>query len=117
MVAKKAPQKKTARKTTAKKKTAKKKRMLLFEDPPIIVGGGSSTYIWVLKGLSPGTPNSPGALLPEANPTPDYPINNALYNCYDIGVDLVSYDTHDGSNQGGPHDIKNRRKHRTKFRG
>lgn len=84
-------------------------------DPPVIVGGGGSTYIWVLKTLSPGTSDCPNALLPLANPAPDYPIDMTKYNCYDIQVDLASYGTHDGQNQGGKHPIKVRKKHRTKF--
>jgi hypothetical protein len=83
-------------------------------DPPIIVGGGGSTYIWVLKTLSPGT----GELQPIPNPPdPDYefPFNKALYNCYDVQVDLGRYKTHDGNNEGGFHPVKNRKKHGTRF--
>jgi len=77
------------------------------EDPPIIVGGGSSTYIWILKSYSPPTL--------VANPHPLYPIDTTKYDCYDVGVDLGSYETHDGADQGNSHPIKNRKVHRTKF--
>lgn len=80
------------------------------DDPPIIVGGGGSTYIWILKTLSPG------ALQPVQNPQPDYPVTNqSLYNCYDVQVNLGSYKTHDGNNEGTPTEIKARRRHRTRF--
>jgi hypothetical protein len=95
------------KKTAAKKPTQKMKANTFGDDPPIIVGGGSSTYIWILKDYSPPTL--------VRNPTPQYPIDTARYDCYDVGVDLGSYETHDGANQGNPHPIKNRPFHRTKF--
>jgi|SRR6185369_14250676 len=101
-----------ATKKGLKKKTAAKKsgkRTTFDGDPPIIVGGGGSTYVWILKTASPGT------LTPIANPAPDYPIDTAKYYCYDIPVNLGSYDTHNGNAQGSMHSIKKRRKHRTKF--
>jgi hypothetical protein len=99
-----------ATKKIASKKAAKKsarKRNIFADDPPIIVGGGSSTYIWILKSYSPPTL--------EANPNPQYQIDTNKYDCYDVGVNLGSYETHDGVGQGSPHAIKNRRMHRTKF--
>ena len=80
-------------------------------DAPIIVGGGGSTYLWIRKGLT---------LTPEPNPHPDYEIDDFIfdpndYDCYDIGVDLVRYKTHDGDNQGNFHKIKKRLKHCTRF--
>ena len=83
-------------------------KTLLAEDPPIIVGGGSSTYIWIRKPLT---------LTEVDNPQPDYEIefDKSQYNCYDVKVDLVSYKTHDGNNEGGAHPVKNRLKHCTRF--
>jgi len=101
----------------------KGEKPLRTDDTPIVVGGGSSTYIWILKTLVPPpptcgpTPLPPGTLIPIASPAPEYPIDAASYYCYDIQVNLGSYETHDGANQGGSHDIKpdKRKKHRTKF--
>jgi hypothetical protein len=87
-------------------------------DPPIIVGGGGSTYIWVKRDLT----GAGGALQPIPNPDPQYPLSPAdrqdlldNYYCYDIGVDLGSYKTHDGDNEGNSHRIKQRRRHLTRF--
>jgi hypothetical protein len=78
-------------------------------DPPIIVGGGGSTYIWILKTLQwQPVPNPPA-------PEYEFPFNKDLYNCYDVQVNLGSYKTHDGHNEGKPHDVKNRKKHGTRF--
>lgn len=90
--------------------TKDKDKDKLADHTPIIVGGGGFTYIWILKTLSPGP------LQPVQNPQPDYPVpNQNLYNCYDIPVNLGSYKTHDGKNEGNPHPIKARRNHRTRF--
>ena len=81
---------------------------MFMEDPPIIVGGGSSTYIWIKKDL---------ALTPVADPNPAYEIkfDKSKYNCYDVAVDLVSYKTNDGDNEGNRHPVKKREKHCTRF--
>src|SRR5712692_4187127 len=83
----------------------------LTDDTPIVVGGGGSTYVWILKTEVPpvaGMP--PGTLLPFANPDPQYPIDAGSYYCYEIPrVDLGSYKTHDGQDEGNSHPVKNRR--------
>ena len=87
-----------------------KKNLLLAGDPPIIVGGGGSTYIWVLKTLGEPqpVPNPPV-------PPYEFPFDKDLYNCYDVPVNLGSYKTHDGDNEGNSHRVKDRKKHGTRF--
>src|SRR5436305_1512806 len=106
------------RRNTDREKDKDKDKEFLGDDPPIIVGGGSSTYVWISRTLSPGV------LQPIPNPDPQYEIPDFNmqylkdnYYCYDIGVDLGRYKTHDGDNEGGPHNIshQNRRKHCTRF--
>jgi hypothetical protein len=99
------------------KEDKEKKDRPLDGDPPIIVGGGGSTYIWVRRNFA-----GAGTLQPFPNPDPQYPIPPAdlqylidNYYCYDIGVDLGSYRTHDGEDEGNPHRIKQRRRHWTRF--
>lgn len=98
--------KKTVNKKVALKSGTGRRKRPRGDDPPIIVGGGSSTYIWIRNTYS---------LVCEPNPDPQYPIDLNKYDCYDVNVDLGSYQTHDGVNPGGSHSIKNRRLHNTKF--
>ena len=87
-----------------------KKNLLLAGDPPIIVGGGGSTYIWVLKTLG-----DPQPIPHPPAPAYEFDFNPELYNCYDVPVNLGSYKTHDGDNEGHSHPIKDRKKHGTRF--
>lgn len=85
----------------------------MSDEPPIIVGGGGSTYIWIRNTytlqLQP-TPNDPGY-----DGFDDFVFKKENYTCYELPVDLGSYRTHDGDDEGKPHRIKDRKKHGTRF--
>lgn len=83
-------------------------------DAPIIVGGGGSTYLWIRKGLTL-TPKPYPQDPPAQYEIDDFAFDPHDYDCYDVGVDLVRYKTHDGDNQGNFHKIKVRRRHCTRF--